>query len=112
VLVWWTPGQKPWAAGTASRDFHIADTSPSSRHGLNDAQGHPCPRPLNQVRHIIEQWVKPESVVLDPFMGSGTTGVACATLGRAFIGIEIEPKYFEIACERIRAAQAQQRLFA
>jgi len=49
--------------------------------------------------------------ILDPFMGSGTTGVACANLGRKFIGIEIEPKYFDIACERIEAAQAQGRLF-
>jgi len=45
-------------------------------------------------------------------MGSGTTGVACANLGRKFIGIEIERKYFDIACERIAAAQAQGRLFA
>lgn len=51
-------------------------------------------------------------IVLDPFMGSGTTGVACANLGRKFIGIEIEPKYFDIACERIEAAYAQGRLFS
>jgi len=44
-------------------------------------------------------------------MGSGTTGVACAQLGRRFIGIEIEPKYFAIACKRIKAAYAQGRLF-
>lgn len=50
--------------------------------------------------------------ILDPFMGSGTTGVACMNLGRKFIGIEIEPKYFEIACERIDNAQRQTRLFA
>ena len=50
--------------------------------------------------------------VLDPFMGSGTTGVACAQLGRKFIGIEIERKYFDIACERIDNAYRQQRLFA
>jgi site-specific DNA-methyltransferase (adenine-specific)/modification methylase len=45
--------------------------------------------------------------VCDPFMGSGTTGVACAQLGREFIGIEREPRYFEIACRRIEQAQAQ-----
>jgi DNA modification methylase len=45
-------------------------------------------------------------------MGSGTTGVACANLGRKFIGIEIEPKYFDIACERIDNAYRQQRMFA
>ncbi len=50
-------------------------------------------------------------MVLDVFMGSGTTGVACANLGRKFIGIEKEPKYFDIACERIEAAYAQGRLF-
>ena len=42
--------------------------------------------------------------ILDPFMGSGTTGVACVNLGRKFIGIEREPKYFDIACKRIQAA--------
>ena len=48
---------------------------------------------------------------LDPFMGSGTTGVACANLGRKFIGIEIEPKYFDIACKRIEDAYAQGDMF-
>ena len=50
--------------------------------------------------------------VLDPFMGSGTTGVACANLGRSFIGIEREAKYFDIACRRIEDAQRQGRLIA
>ena len=50
-------------------------------------------------------------IVLDPFMGSGTTGVACAKLGRKFIGIEIEPKYFDIACERIQKAYDQPDMF-
>jgi DNA modification methylase len=49
--------------------------------------------------------------ILDPFMGSGTTGVACARLGRSFIGIEIEPRYFDIACRRIEQAQRQRDLF-
>ena len=52
------------------------------------------------------------NIVLDPFMGSGTTGVACANLGRKFIGIEIERKYFDIACERIDNAYRQKRMFA
>ena len=50
-------------------------------------------------------------VVLDPFAGSGTTGVACMKLGRKFIGIEIEPRYFDIACRRIEDAQRQPDLF-
>lgn len=48
--------------------------------------------------------------VLDPYMGSGTTGVACANLGVAFIGCEIDPRYFDIACRRIEDAQRQGRL--
>lgn len=71
---------------------------------------HPTQKPV-----VVMEWCLSfvsGLTVLDPFMGSGTTGVACANLGRKFIGIEIEPKYFEIACERIKAAYAQQRLFA
>lgn len=53
----------------------------------------------------------PNGTILDPFMGSGTTGVAAMRLGRKFIGIEIEPKYFDIACRRIEDAQKQTDLF-
>ena len=71
---------------------------------------HPTQKPVALMRWIIEKIEAP--TVLDPFMGSGTTGVACAKLGRKFIGIEIERKYFDIACERIENAQRQARLFA
>jgi hypothetical protein len=74
-------------------------------------RGHPCSRNVEHmiwvVRWFSDQW---ESV-LDPFMGSGTTGVACAKLGRKFIGIEIEPKYFDIACRRIDEAYKQGDFF-
>jgi site-specific DNA-methyltransferase (adenine-specific) len=73
--------------------------------------GHPTQKPLKVMRWCIEQAGNPASV-LDPFMGSGTTGVACAQLGRKFIGVEIERKYFDIACERIDNAYRQQRMFA
>jgi site-specific DNA-methyltransferase (adenine-specific)/modification methylase len=58
----------------------------------------------------IEQAGMPETII-DPFMGSGTTGVAATRLGRSFTGIEREPKYFEIACKRIEDAQRQVSLF-
>ena len=70
---------------------------------------HPTQKPIRLIEWCIE---KTAGSVIDPFMGSGTTGVACANLGRKFIGIEIERKYFDIACERIDAAYAQGRLFA
>ena len=57
------------------------------------------------------KWVTADSI-LDPFMGSGTTGVAALKAGKKFSGIEVEPRYFDIACERITNAQRQERLFA
>ena len=73
--------------------------------------GHPSEKPLQLMRWTIEV-VRAAGTVLDPFMGSGTTGVAAIQLGRKFIGIEREPKYFDIACKRIEQAVAQGQLFA
>jgi DNA modification methylase len=72
---------------------------------------HPFEKPVGLMAYLIRH-APAGRPVCDPFMGSGTTGVACAALGREFIGIEIEPKYFDIACERIENAQRQERLFA
>lgn len=69
---------------------------------------HPTQKPVKLMEEIL---CIGGDTILDPFMGSGTTGVSCANLGRKFIGIEIEEKYFNIACERITAAYAQGRLF-
>lgn len=62
---------------------------------------HPTEKPVELMWNVV-RWT--DGVVLDPFMGSGTTGVACARLGRDFIGIEVDTKYFDIACRRIEAA--------
>jgi site-specific DNA-methyltransferase (adenine-specific) len=112
VVVWWVPGLRPWSAGTATRDFHVANTAPVIGQASSIERQHPCPRPIDQVEHVVEQWVRPEATVLDPFMGSGTTGVACVRLGRRFIGVEIDERYFDIACRRIEAEYRQPRLFA
>lgn len=78
-----------------------------------EARGdHPTQKPIGVMSWAINHIPEPNQTILDPFMGSGTTGVACANLGRKFIGIEIEKRYFDIACERIHAAYAQRRLFA
>lgn len=77
----------------------------------NQVEGHPCPKPIRVMLWAVNRASLPGEAVCDPFMGSGTTGVACARLGRRFIGIEIEPRYFEIACKRIDEAQRQGRLF-
>jgi len=77
--------------------------------GANYPKLHPTQKTIGVMSWCVQRTT---GSILDPFMGSGTTGVACANLGRKFIGIEIEPKYFDIACERIAAAYAQGRLFA
>lgn len=69
---------------------------------------HPTEKPVYLMEQVVK-WTK--GIVLDPFMGSGTTGVACMNLGRSFIGIEREVKYFDIACRRIEDAQRQGRMF-
>ena len=69
---------------------------------------HPTEKPVSLMTQVIE-WTA--DTVVDLFMGSGTTGVACAKLGRKFIGIEIEPKYFDIACKRVEEAYRQPDFF-
>ena len=71
---------------------------------MQDGKEHPTQKALEVMRWCILQLPEGCNTILDPFMGSGTTGVAAAKLGRQFIGIEREPKYFDIACRRIQAA--------
>ena len=80
-----------------------------TNNGITRERAHPTQKPVSLMRWCIER--TRGKTILDPFMGSGTTGVACVKLGRKFIGIEIEPKYFDIACKRIEAAYAQPDLF-
>lgn len=77
----------------------------------NPKKDHPTQKPVKLMEWCIGYCPNTQTI-LDPFMGSGTTGVACMNLGKQFIGIEREPKYFDIACERIEQAQKQARLFA
>jgi site-specific DNA-methyltransferase (adenine-specific) len=84
----------------------------NAQAGLGEFGGHPAPMPYPMGEGHIRTWTDTAETVADPFMGSGTTGVACMNLGRKFIGIEIEPRYFDIACERIENAQRQARMFA
>ena len=76
------------------------------------SHGHPTEKPLALMQWCVGHLPPAADTILDPFMGSGTTGVACAKLGRKFIGIEIHEPYFDIACRRIEEAYRQPRLFA
>jgi len=82
-----------------------------SHHWSGEEKEHPTQKPLPVMLWCVQS-AGGSQVIADPFMGSGTTGVACMNLGRHFIGIEREPKYFEIACRRIEDAQRQSRMFA
>lgn len=103
-----------WIVIIAKDDFRLKSKGAS---GVGDVwyipqeanTPHPAPFPVALPARAIE--TIDAQTILDPFMGSGTTGVACANLGRSFIGIEIEEKYFDIACRRIADAYAQPRLF-
>lgn len=106
-FVGWQPifyyGKCPFLANGKGRRTNSTESTESA-----EKNGHPCPKPIKQMQWLVYRASLVAETVLDPFMGSGTTGVACMNLDRKFIGIEIDERYFRIACERI--AQAQQQL--
>ena len=82
-------------------------------HGHVDRDvGHPTPKPIGWALHLVEKGTVESETILDPFMGSGTTGVACVRTGRKFIGVEIEERYFDIAVRRIEAELNRTPLFS
>ena len=83
---------------------------PSRLNGGRKKFNHLTEKPIEVMKRLIEMTTLPGMTVFDPFMGSGTTGVACVQTGRNFIGIEIEPTYFKIAEKRIHDAEQQMRL--
>lgn len=100
----WDPviyfSRRGWLRDEIPRDWHVANLSAWDRT-LNGSPV-PCPRPLDQVRYFVES-VR-ATTILDPFMGSGTTGVAAMLAGKRFVGIERDEVYFEYACQRIEKA--------
>lgn len=71
---------------------------------------HPNEKPVGLLEWLVSKCTRQNETVFDPFMGSGSTGVACVNTGRKFIGMELDPGYFEVAKQRIEEAQAQARL--
>ena len=99
-------GHKNWKM---FRHYLINSTVAASFTG-DTFTGHKSQKPLKLIRELIEKFTKEGDTIFDPFMGSGTTGVACVQTGRNFIGIEIDPTYFAIAERRIKEAQLQPTL--
>lgn len=105
VTAWAGRGHARWNSG-GKRGVYTHCVNGPHRHGE-----HPTEKPASLMREIILDFTAPGETVLDPFMGSGTTGVACARLGRKFIGIELNPRWHDIACRRIEQAYQQPDMF-
>jgi site-specific DNA-methyltransferase (adenine-specific) len=108
-VYWSIPGEHCFFAKRSGATFNAKYDVGFFEYPVQHGE-HPTQKPVRLVAKLCEASSFPGSTILDPFMGSGTTGVACANLGRKFIGIEIEPRYFDIACARIRLAYEQPRL--
>ena len=106
VTAWCGPGYAKWNGG-GKRGVFTYMTNPSDRVPGR----HMTEKPILLMADLIGLFTNPGQIVCDPFMGSGTTGVACVRHGRRFIGIEVDPKHFETACRRIEAATKQPDLF-
>lgn len=105
VVAWCGVGHSRWNAG-GKRGVYTHLTNPSDRHG-----GHPTEKPWRLFVELLADFTNRGETVLDPFMGSGTTGVACVKTGRRFIGIELDEGYFDIACKRIEDQLKRPDLF-
>jgi site-specific DNA-methyltransferase (adenine-specific)/modification methylase len=114
-LSWFKPDAPPSMGSVEFAWTNLDRNARQIAHSISatngERLGHPTQKPLPVMLWTLAQIGRPASV-LDPFMGSGTTGVAALAAGGEFIGVEIEPRYFEMACERIENAQRQERLFA
>lgn len=115
VLQWCGEGRSAWNSG-GKRGVYTHLTNQSDRTKIKDINGqlinaHPTEKPLTLMNEMLNDFTNKDQTILDPFMGSGTTGVACVKLGRKFIGIELEEKYFDIACRRIQKAYDQPDIF-
>lgn len=96
---WCGRGRSEWNGGGRSGVFtHVKNAT-----GSREASPHPTTKPTRLMLELVELFTDPDELILDPFCGSGTTGVAALRLGRRFIGIELDPKYATIARERLQA---------
>ncbi len=104
ITAWCGPGYRTWNGGGRRGVFtHCVNTARQGEH--------PTEKPVPLMRELVALYTNHGQTILDPFMGSGTTGVACGLLGRRFIGIEMDEKWFGLACKRIEKTYAQPDFF-
>jgi site-specific DNA-methyltransferase (adenine-specific) len=105
VTAWCAGGYRSWNSG-GKRGVYTHLTNNKQRDGR-----HPTEKPVSLMSEIVSDFTNAGQLILDPFMGSGTTGVSCLKLGRRFIGIERDEKFFDVACERLSKAHRQPDMF-
>ncbi len=105
-----SPIELAWANKTTGYDKIVRVLHGGVVNADGGKREHPTQKPIKVMTEAILWVARDADCILDPFMGSGTTGVACMNLGRKFIGIELDPKYFDISCRRIDDAYRQQPL--
>jgi site-specific DNA-methyltransferase (adenine-specific) len=125
LLVWGKPDPRPRPTGPVyafepvlalrplpgrGRDLYLASSPRPGRDG--EATGHPHQKPVGVMAWLVELASRPGEVVLDPFMGSGSTGEAALRLGRGFIGVEREPSWYEVARKRLQSTLLQAPLLS
>lgn len=104
LTAWCGPGHRSWNAG-GKRGVYTHLVNPSGREGT-----HPTEKPLALMHDLVSDFTQPGQIILDPFMGSGTTGIACLDLGRRFIGVERDEAFFDLACRRIEKQLSSENL--
>ena len=123
IGAWYKPGNpassvlgwvcwEPWIFYT--KDYKALggpDTIQCSVSKQKNTGNHPCPKPLKLIANLIEKASKKNQLIMDPFLGSGTTAVACERLNRKWIGIEEEEEYCQISIKRIEQERKQLKLF-
>lgn len=98
---WWTVKNAKWTFNRQNENYDGCVLTYPSESGGGQKRYHPCQKSLKMMENIILRHTNKNNIVFDPFMGSGTTGVACLRLNRKFIGCEVERKYFEISQKRL-----------
>lgn len=98
-------GKKKWNGGGKQGVYSapVVQNNPAHRH----ERVHTAQKPLKLMMELVADFTNPGELVLDAYAGSATTGIACLRQGRRFLGIERDPKYFDLCCERLRAEEAQ-----
>lgn len=104
ITCWAGKGYRSWNGGGKRGIYtHCVNTNRQGEH--------PTEKPVPLMMELVSDYTMPGQIICDPFLGSGTTGVACIQLGRKFIGVEQNERWFDLSCRRLEKAYAQPRLF-